>query len=1245
MKEKTKNRIKGSISIFLVIIMVPMMCLSGLIVDGSRVELAKAAMSSAGDLTMNSALANYDTVLKDVYGLFAMSQTAEDLETNLYNYFVDTLMANGIITSEADVQANPLLQDIAGAFSGQTSNMLSMEVAKEDFTATKVENSSLANPYILKNQIVEYQKYRAPISSALSLLDGIASLKKILNQSSVNKAKTAVDEKSGDLNESSNNLYEALKKYVDKSKKFDPGYDKFKIVSRNGIDVAYVHDLSNPSAYRPAFEAVVSAYVRALAESMPFDIVMKKNNDGTYTMNGLNLRKEGEDKWCVYCLNQSLGNLYYLTGNTNRVWGYSTTATNEELLEQLQVAYVAICASSVQDALTNVITITDLNTESLSTRRSFALAYTIYMKKVRDVKAFYDCYKAQSGLETITFEVEINGEKVTVTDADITAIMENGVTLSNRLSRYKTEYDKTIRYADWLLGDLSSAIDADLTWLEDTDIEGILDDAIEKIGEVEETVKELNSANGTLKTEIDDYNGSDAADAFSKQMAQDYEYYKDSINPDKVAALKQQLTDLKQYFSDVKTYLQSVKFLGDQARNLNCISNMVTETKGNKTSTGQSAQDYINEHIGDGLNNLTAFFKREYSEGTKPSQMDISIDDDEFWLYLQQAFGVEGTEEDNEQETLKKDLKNDAGKADDVTSGSNPINPVTITDDIKGLLPSQGNFMPPTGPGTYDGENDNFSSLFESITTAIGDLLEGIKKAATAGRDNLYVSEYVFDMFTYNTMEVEQKVENGQKGSTQTLAELGIKLETSSRIEKNSANNYMYGAEIEYILHGDLTSPANNVKNVKQTIFCIRFLANSGYALTNAEIKSITLPPALAVQAATMGVVPYKLTQVVLQLCLALAESSNDVRVMSNGEKVALIKTSDTWVMSPQGALKTATNIAKQAVSGVVKEAQKEVTGVVNDLIDKGSETVKIAANDFINDMTITINDQVEQLVGSAFSVFEEELISSLDEYLKVGKSAANNAATIANSVINSADSKAQEIINSCSPNVRPIVENFYNAYIGDRLETYKTDIKNALDDLDSVDAGTILLEVQKKISGEITSAISQLKEYVERQTNTLIDELKAKVGAEAGDYIEMGADKILEITNGYLDSTFDSLSKKLPNVAGKTTNSSSLASAIKFNYGDYLQIFLFLKLCVDDTDVLSRIADVIQLNINQALTESGYTHPKKGSFLMSNAYTYVQIEADVKLKTMFISLPFFTEYAENGGSYFNIKYKSVLGY
>ena len=167
MSYKMQKRIQGSVSIFLVIIMVPMICISGLIVDGSRAELAKASVSSAGDLTMNAALANYDTVLKDVYGLFAMSQTADDLSANLYNYFADTLMANGIIESKEEIDSNPLLQDVASAFSGNSSNLLKMEISEDDFSASPLADSSLANPYVLKNQIVEYEKYRAPISSAL----------------------------------------------------------------------------------------------------------------------------------------------------------------------------------------------------------------------------------------------------------------------------------------------------------------------------------------------------------------------------------------------------------------------------------------------------------------------------------------------------------------------------------------------------------------------------------------------------------------------------------------------------------------------------------------------------------------------------------------------------------------------------------------------------------------------------------------------------------------------------------------------------------------------------------------------------------------------------------------------------------------------------------------------------------------------------------------------------------------------
>ena len=78
---------KGSISIFLVIILVPMLTISGIIVDSSRIKLGKGVVSSAVDLTLNTSLTNYDGVLKEIYGLFAMSQTIEELNKNLETHF------------------------------------------------------------------------------------------------------------------------------------------------------------------------------------------------------------------------------------------------------------------------------------------------------------------------------------------------------------------------------------------------------------------------------------------------------------------------------------------------------------------------------------------------------------------------------------------------------------------------------------------------------------------------------------------------------------------------------------------------------------------------------------------------------------------------------------------------------------------------------------------------------------------------------------------------------------------------------------------------------------------------------------------------------------------------------------------------------------------------------------------------------------------------------------------------------
>ena len=86
------QKTKGAISIFLVLIMLPMFTCAGLIVDGARISAARTAVSGAGDLAMNAALSEYDQIVKDVYGLFAMSEDMDELEENVSRYFSNTYL-------------------------------------------------------------------------------------------------------------------------------------------------------------------------------------------------------------------------------------------------------------------------------------------------------------------------------------------------------------------------------------------------------------------------------------------------------------------------------------------------------------------------------------------------------------------------------------------------------------------------------------------------------------------------------------------------------------------------------------------------------------------------------------------------------------------------------------------------------------------------------------------------------------------------------------------------------------------------------------------------------------------------------------------------------------------------------------------------------------------------------------------------------------------------------------------------
>lgn len=171
---------KGAVSIFLLIILIPMLTVASVMVDSSRLKLAQSTASAAGDLALNTALSQYNNLLKDVYGLFATSQNNEEILANLQDYYTDSIVAGGIPLADAQDYVGQFMS-MFGSQAGTTSDDI-LNMALSDFTITAPEGANLANPVMMKKQVVEFMKFRAPLELGTDLLDAVKIFKNLSKQ-------------------------------------------------------------------------------------------------------------------------------------------------------------------------------------------------------------------------------------------------------------------------------------------------------------------------------------------------------------------------------------------------------------------------------------------------------------------------------------------------------------------------------------------------------------------------------------------------------------------------------------------------------------------------------------------------------------------------------------------------------------------------------------------------------------------------------------------------------------------------------------------------------------------------------------------------------------------------------------------------------------------------------------------------------------------------------------------------------
>ena len=191
-----KNR--GAISVFLTLILVPVLIFSGIIVDISRLYAAKTVISGAGDLTMNAALARYDKQLKDSYGLITMADdpSSPSMKTYLEQSFLESCNASAL----KDTKSTDL------------HSMIQLELGTEGVEVQGVKNSSLADTQVLQQQILEYMKFRAPVYMVSDILEKFKKmpLKNMNEKKDYIEAKTKKKKKAKELGKPSENAKTAV---------------------------------------------------------------------------------------------------------------------------------------------------------------------------------------------------------------------------------------------------------------------------------------------------------------------------------------------------------------------------------------------------------------------------------------------------------------------------------------------------------------------------------------------------------------------------------------------------------------------------------------------------------------------------------------------------------------------------------------------------------------------------------------------------------------------------------------------------------------------------------------------------------------------------------------------------------------------------------------------------------------------------------------------------------------------------
>lgn len=950
---------KGAISVFLSIILVPCIVVSSVFVDLSRVHLSKTTAESAADLALNSLLTNYDADLKDWYGMVASCQNIDDFYEASADYFLRMLSSQGMSDEEilllsdyyADATNDDTIYDLLKVeCNTQSSGMI-----------TPVDGANLSNAAMIKEQVVEFMKYRAPIEIATNLVDRLTRDSTVKGALEADDNEPLVEDKQefyeseGNLVEAAFYSYQAIKAYYDKT--VDEG------VSNDTLKTQYQAFNSYQNVYKEILGYVISnlsntsglqRYSRVTITKTYYNDLYSNPDRNFSEVYSEKIRKDGNDVYyidledvekLVQDLDQKieefntaksnfstaaqpiLNKLPYGTesGQTNPIqwWvqmnhtvnaptGTNHTAQVESAAQEMMRAYsrvLAIDECELRGTLpTGWASLNEWKTKYngtslISQAESLQATYLtsgvsndsdVYLKAVRNLESVSS--SQYGNINAANLYVSVNG---------------NRVNLNSALSQISTQLTSAKQQMQGYVDLLNVAIDGD--------------------GDDTPSLDELRSYVATYEKKLQEW--TDTAYGLDTTMAgEDQKEIQDreeavEINQQDLTTLKTRLVNIRSQFQAMIDAIDALKWGGETIAGITTLETFkakagvdvdrIGSTNGELTSYTETL--FKGKFAPQSVPNMAHTDESSYNVMINPVSGDVETP--KLWIYLYQKYvGSESGMEEAKQE--KEDAKNTSDK-----KASDAKNKDRYSGGGKNVPWEYSN------SATY-----NMASSLEGIVGVIEGLVTG---NFTGMRDDLYVTTYIMEMFSYATYQNEGlyqllkekdpnkitqlKLSNYDDaystvmGDSEDEADTWRSADPKDTYNKsltnhliNNTNNAAYEAEVEYILCGGKDSTnKENVKKVYENIYVLRYGLNlvSGFqhfwaldpvtASSKSPTASAIYYAALGVNGATAGIIPIPVTEAVLIPILTIFETSKDLDRLQAGFPVELYKSeSEHWWLS-----------------------------------------------------------------------------------------------------------------------------------------------------------------------------------------------------------------------------------------------------------------------------------------------------------------------------------------------------------